>query len=61
MQAPVAVGDQYGNMNLSYNGSQANRWDPAALVNPPPSASVPLEHTSLVQQPLQDEQLASNN
>ena len=62
LQAPVAVGDQYGNMDLSYDGSHANRWDSAALVNPPPSASMPLEHTSLVQQPLlQDEPPTSNN
>lgn len=62
LQAPVAVGDQYSNMDLSYDGSHANRWDTAALVNPPPSATMPLEHTSLVQQPLlQDEQPSSNN
>lgn len=62
LQAPVAAGDQYGNMDLAYDGSPANRWDSAALANPPPSASMPLEHTSLVQQPLlQDEQPTSDN
>ena len=62
LQAPLAVGDQYGNMDLSYHGSHSNRWESAALVNAPPGATMPLEHTSLVQQPLlQDEQPTSNN
>ena len=61
-QAPVVVRDQYGNMDLTYDGSHANRWDSAALVNPLPNATMPLEHTSLVQQPLlQDEQPTPDN
>ena len=62
LQAPTADGTQYGSMDLTYDGSHANRWDSAALANPPPSATTPLEHTSLVQQPLlQDEQPSSHN
>ncbi|KAL3142884.1 hypothetical protein ABBQ38_003173 [Trebouxia sp. C0009 RCD-2024] len=61
-QAPVAVGHQYGSMDMPYDGSHATRWDPAGLVNPPAMASMPLEHTSLVQQPLlQNEQPTANN
>lgn len=62
LQAPVAVGNHYGSMDMPYDGSHASRWDPAGLVNPAASASMPLGHPSLVQQPLlQDEQPSANN
>ena len=55
MQAPVSIGDHYGTMDMSYDATQASRgWDAATLVNAPVSGAMPLEHATLVQQPLPD-------
>lgn len=54
----MATVDHHGAMDMSYDGTQANRsWDPTALVNPSAIASMDLQHTSLVQQPLPQDDL----
>lgn len=57
LQAPVSVGDRYnGTLDMSYDSNQASRgWDSSSLVNAPVSGAMPLEHATLVQQPLPDD------
>jgi len=41
---------------MSYDSNQASRgWDSSSLVNAPVSGAMPLEHATLVQQPLPDD------
>jgi len=57
MQAPVSVGDRYnGTLDMSYDSNHASRgWDSSSLVSAPVSGAMPLEHATLVQQPLPDD------
>ena len=57
LQAPVSVGDRYnGTSDMSYDSNHASRgWDSSSLVNAPVSSAMPLDHATLVQQPLPDD------
>ena len=57
LQAPVSVGDRYnGTLDMSYDSNHASRgWDSSSLVNAPVSGAMPLDHATLVQQPLPDD------
>lgn len=57
LQAPVSVGNRYnGTLDMSYDSNHASRgWDSSSLVSAPVSGAMPLEHATLVQQPLPDD------
>ena len=49
----MTAGDHYGGIDMPYEAPPAGTgWDASSLVNPPVSGAMPLEHATLVQQPL---------